>query len=112
MNEKSNAVPAISSLQSSAPEIHRFERLEADLARALVRVSVDEIDAEINRWLKGIMTSLGLDRSTIAEINPVTGLARFTHGWACQPERIIGSATQHGNPVPPAPPFLFRSNAS
>jgi len=92
MNEKSNAVPAISSLQSSAPEIHRFERLEADLARALVRVSVDEIDAEINRWLKRIMTSLGLDRSTIAEIIPVTGLARFTHGWARELDRIIGSA--------------------
>jgi signal transduction histidine kinase len=91
MNEKSNAALVISSLQSSAPENHRFERLIAELARALVRVTVDEMDAEINGWLKRIMTGLGLDRSTIAEINPVTGLARFTHGWAREPDRIIGS---------------------
>jgi len=100
MNEKSNAALATTSLQSLAHEVHSFERLVADLARALVRVTVDEMDAEINRWLKRIMTSLGLDRSTIAEINPVTGLARFTHGWAQEPDRIIGGAIDFNAVLP------------
>ncbi|MBV8054288.1 MAG: GAF domain-containing protein, partial [Deltaproteobacteria bacterium] len=92
MNEKSNAALVTSSLQSSAQEVRRFDRLESELARSLVRITVDEIDAEINGWLKRIMTSLGLDRSAIADIDPMTGLARFTHGWACEPDRILSSA--------------------
>lgn len=92
MNEKSYAAPATISLRSSAQEVHSFDRLVAKLARALVRVTVDEMKAEINGWLKRIATSLGLDRSIIAEIDSTTGLARFTHGWAREPDRIISSA--------------------
>lgn len=84
-------IAVTSALPDSTEYAHRFEMLIAELAQALVRVTVDEMDAEINRWLKRIATSLGLDRSTIAEFNPATGLV-FTHGWARDPDRIISSA--------------------
>jgi signal transduction histidine kinase len=60
------------------------------LAGAFVRVTSDKIDEEINRWLERIVLALGLDRSTVAEINPSDGWAVFSHGWAREPEQIIG----------------------
>lgn len=66
-----------------------FETLIGQLARSLVRATADELDAEINTWLKRILLTLGLDRSTIAEINPATGSARFIYGWAREPDRLI-----------------------
>ena len=92
MNEMRNATAASISLQSSAEEVHRIEALISELARSLVRATVANMDAEINASLKRVVTSLGLDRSTIAEIDPVTGLACFTYGWAREPDRIIGRA--------------------
>jgi signal transduction histidine kinase len=61
----------------------------SQVAGGLIRVTVDEIDAEINRWLKRIGTDLNLDRSIIAQINPQTGFASFTHGWAREPYQLI-----------------------
>jgi signal transduction histidine kinase len=72
--------------------MRRFETLVVRLAGAFVRVTVDKIDIGINRWLKRIVIALGLDRSTIAEINPATGRAVLTHGWAREADRIIGSS--------------------
>ena len=60
------------------------------MAGAFVRVTSDKIDEEINRWLERIVLALGLDRSTVAEINPSDGWAVFSHGWAREPEQIIG----------------------
>jgi signal transduction histidine kinase len=74
---------------SPRAELRHFETLMVELARALVRVTIADIDDEINEWLKRIATSLGLDRSTIAEINPVTGWTSFSHGWARTPYRMI-----------------------
>ena len=78
------------SSRSSPDETRRFEELVVELAGAFVRVTTDKIDEEINRWLERIVLALGLDRSTIAEINPSDGRAVFSHGWAREPERIIG----------------------
>ena len=66
-----------------------FDRLIAKLCRAFVRATVDEIDGEINRWLKRIVLALGLDRATVAELNS-SGWGAFSHGWARDPEEIIG----------------------
>jgi len=85
---------------SSFDELGGFEALVADLAGSFVRVTVEQIDAEINRWLKRIVLALGLDRSTIAEINPVTGWASFTHGWAREANRIIGSSLDANKLLP------------
>jgi hypothetical protein len=49
---------------------------------------VDDIDGEINRWLKGIVLRLGLDCSIVAEID-ASGWGAFTHGWARDRDEII-----------------------
>ena len=84
------AASVSASSQSSVGEALSLETLVIQLAGALVRVTVDYLDAEINLWLKRIGMGLGLDRSTIAEINPLTGVASFTHGWARAPYPLIG----------------------
>jgi signal transduction histidine kinase len=73
-------------------ETRPFEQLVIELAGAFVRVTTDKIDGEINGWLERIVLALGLDRSTIAEINPSDGWAIFSHGWAREPEQIIGGS--------------------
>jgi signal transduction histidine kinase len=76
--------------RGSPGETRHFEKLAIELAGAFVRVTSDKIDEEINRWLERIVLALGLDRSTVAEINPSDGWAAFSHGWAREPEQIIG----------------------
>jgi signal transduction histidine kinase len=78
--------------RTSPDETRPFEQLVIELAGAFVRVTTDKIDGEINRWLERIVLALGLDRSTIAEINPADGWAIFSHGWAREPEHIIGKS--------------------
>ncbi|HVA79779.1 MAG TPA: ATP-binding protein [Candidatus Binataceae bacterium] len=70
------------------------------MAGAFVRVTIDKIDEELNRWLERIVLALGLDRSTIAEINPSNGWATFSHGWAREPERIIGRSLDANTLMP------------
>jgi hypothetical protein len=65
-----------------------FDRLIANLCGAFVRATVDEIDLEINRWLRRIVLALGLDRSALAESNDA-GSGSFSHGWARDPSQII-----------------------
>jgi signal transduction histidine kinase len=65
-----------------------FDRIISQLCGAFVRATIDEIDEEINRWLRRIVTTLALDRATLAEINS-SGWGAFSHGWARDPEQII-----------------------
>jgi signal transduction histidine kinase len=88
-NNNANAIVTTTSLVGSAEEIHFLDAIVSQIAGGLIRVTVDEIDAEINLWLKRIGTDLDLDRSTIAQIGPLTGLASFTHGWTRKPYRLI-----------------------
>jgi signal transduction histidine kinase len=78
--------------RTSPDETRPFEQLVIKLAGAFVRVTTDKIDAEINHWLERIVLALGLDRSTIAEINPADGWAIFSHGWARDPGQIISKS--------------------
>jgi signal transduction histidine kinase len=84
-----NFLVMTTSFNGSSEEDHFIDALVSQVAGSLIRVTVDEIDAEINHWLKRIGTNLDLDRSTIAQINPQTGRASFTHGWAREPFRLI-----------------------
>jgi signal transduction histidine kinase len=86
------AAPRRQSKRSPSPssdETRQFEELVIELAGAFVRVTTDKIDGEINRWLERIVLTLGLDRSTIAEINPSDGWATISHGWAREEHRIF-----------------------
>lgn len=86
--------------RTSPDEARQFEELVVELAGAFVRVTSDKIDEEINRWLERIVLALGLDRSTVAEINPADGWATFSHGWAREPEQIIGRSLDANTLVP------------
>ncbi len=72
-----------------ADETQEFEHLIADISRNFVRATVDDIDSEINRSLQRVCLLLGLDRSTLAQIDPSNGAAAITHGWACDPARVF-----------------------
>src|SRR5271155_714839 len=73
-------------------ERRRLEQLVAELSGAFVRVSIDDIDDEVNLWLKRLVLTLGLDRSTIAAIDPKSGWAGFTHGWAREKAHVLQSS--------------------
>jgi signal transduction histidine kinase len=59
-----------------------FEKLLSDLSAAFIRVSVEEIDREIERWLEQIVVEMDLDRGTVAQLEPTDGEIYVTHQWA------------------------------
>jgi signal transduction histidine kinase len=58
-----------------------FEKLLADLSAAFIRVSAEEVDAEIERWLQRIVLAMNIDRSTVVQLDP-DGSFYTTHQWA------------------------------
>jgi signal transduction histidine kinase len=79
-NQHRRLLRTVGRATASFGEVEQFNELVADLSTAFIRASLPEIDDEINRSLKLIAKSLGLDRSTIAEFK-ADGLATFSHGW-------------------------------
>lgn len=87
-------------LRQPTDESGRFNELVAELSAAFVRVSLPEIDAEINRSLERIALTLGLDRSTIAEFRP-DGFAFFSHGWVSHESyQIVGKSLDANTLLP------------
>jgi signal transduction histidine kinase len=82
--EKAGAVLAISSPAEVTrnSEVVDFEELLGDLSAAFIRVSVEEVDAEIERWLQSIVLAMNIDRSTVVQVDPADGLIYTTHQWA------------------------------
>ena len=74
-----------------------FEKLLADLSTVFVRASVDQIDDEIERWLERIVLAMGVDRSTVVQLDAQDGLLYITHQWA----REGLSALQRSRTLPP-----------
>lgn len=83
-------------------EAEDFEGLLSALSAAFVRVSVDRIDSEIESWLKRIVLAMGIDRSTVVQIDPRDGDIYITHQWAREgvsaPER--GRRVKHDQTYP------------
>ncbi len=82
--ENSGAVVATTSLGAvtRSPELVDFEKLLADLSASFIRASVEEIDAEIERWLQQVVLAMDLDRGTVGQLDPVEGALYVTHQWA------------------------------
>ncbi len=59
-----------------------FEKLLSELSAAFIRVSVEEIDAEIERWLEQVVIAMGVDRSTVVQVDFADGAIYTTHQWA------------------------------
>ncbi|MGH7917129.1 MAG: GAF domain-containing sensor histidine kinase [Candidatus Binataceae bacterium] len=60
------------------------------MSRAFVRAPLDQVDGEVNAWLKRVAEIFDLDRTTVAEIDPDTGRGAFTHGWARKTDQMMG----------------------
>jgi signal transduction histidine kinase len=59
-----------------------FEELLAEMVATFVRITTDQIDAEISRWLERIGLVMGLDRNTVAAYDQSERTMRTTHCWA------------------------------
>ncbi|MEJ8859404.1 ATP-binding protein [Variovorax robiniae] len=87
---------AIASANASASlqELLSFERLLQDLSAAFLSVPAQEIDDAIDRGLARIVSTLGIDRSTLNRVFPLTGWVEVTHSFAVEgvepvPKRTI-----------------------
>jgi signal transduction histidine kinase len=82
--EKTTSAPVIS---ASSVEVSRnsegadFEKLLGDLSAAFIRVPVEEIDREIERWLQQIVIAMGVDRGNVVQVDPADGALYTTHQW-------------------------------
>jgi signal transduction histidine kinase len=59
-----------------------FEELLGDLSSSFVRTSIEEIDAEVERWLEKIALAIGADRSSVFQMDPEGGGVCVTHQWS------------------------------
>lgn len=78
----------------SPPEALQFERLLLELSAAFNGLPVQEIDHAIDLGLARIVSTLGIDRSTLNRVFPLTGRAEVTHSFAVDgvapvPKRLI-----------------------
>lgn len=64
------------------PEVADFEKLLGDLSASFIRVSPEEIDREIERWLQQLVLALNVDRSTVLQVDRADGALYTTHQWA------------------------------
>jgi hypothetical protein len=53
---------------NSRPVSESFETLVDELSAAMARVPANEIDAEVEKWLRAIVLALGVDRGTVWEL--------------------------------------------
>ncbi len=67
---------------SARQQIERFESLVDELSGAMARVSVDELDKEIEECLRKIVLALDVDRGTVWELEANHGGFVGTHWWA------------------------------
>jgi signal transduction histidine kinase len=79
---RSNLISAKGSKRRAVSEGRRFEELVGELSAAFVRAPEDQIGHEIERWHKQIIDALGLDRSSIARIDPQSKTFYLAHQWA------------------------------
>lgn len=80
-NGRSVGATASAAEVTRSPEGADFENLLGDLSAAFVRVSVEEIDDEIERWLQRIVLAMDVDRGNVVQVDPVDGVYYTTHQW-------------------------------
>jgi transcriptional regulator with GAF, ATPase, and Fis domain len=75
-----------------------FRDLVLDLLERFSDVASGHVDEGVDHALKELVKDLAIDRSSLLEINPVTGTGRLTHSWA---RPSIAAATQRNDLVFP-----------
>ncbi|MGA7869826.1 MAG: ATP-binding protein [Candidatus Binatus sp.] len=56
-----------------------FENLLGDLSATFIRIPVEEIDDEIERWLRLIVLAMQVDRGIVTQLDPADGALYITH---------------------------------
>lgn len=79
-----NDVVASAPSQAPLEELLRFERLLTDLSAAFISLPAQDIDGAINQGLARMVSTLGIDRSTLNRLCPITGRAEATHSYAIE----------------------------
>jgi signal transduction histidine kinase len=59
-----------------------FEELLGDLSSSFVRISIEEIDSEVERWLEKIALAMDADRSSVLQMDPDGRGVCVTHQWS------------------------------
>lgn len=83
-----------------------FEKFLADLSTSFIRVPVEEIDDEIERWIERIVLAMAVDRGNVAQVDPADGAVYTTHQWGR--EGVI--AEQRGRRVEASARFPWLTN--
>jgi signal transduction histidine kinase len=97
-NGRSVVATASSAEITRNSEFVDFEKLLADLSAAFIRVSAEEVDAEVERWLRLIVLAMNIDRSTVVQVDHADGVLRPTHQWARESVNITDYKVRR-NPV-------------
>lgn len=80
-------------MYTNAEEKLRFETMISELCSAFVNVPADEVDAEIDRWLAFVVTTLGIDRGTLFQISEDNSTGILTHTWAARKSLSLDRST-------------------
>jgi signal transduction histidine kinase len=67
-----------------AQDALKFETLLSEMSAAFVRADANQIDAEIEHWLRRIVLGLRIDRSTVAQFSAEERAFYITHQWSRQ----------------------------
>ncbi len=67
---------------ASMGDLLRFERLVSELSANFINLPAKDIDHAIENSLARIVATLGIDRSTLSRMHPVTGTIKATHSYA------------------------------
>jgi signal transduction histidine kinase len=81
-------------------EAAAFEDLLAEMSRAFIRATADQIDSEIDRWLEKIGIALELDRTNAGEFNTDEEVFYNTYHWHREGVRLIPSRLKVNQALP------------
>jgi PAS domain S-box-containing protein len=77
----------------------RFETLLSDLSVTFAAGSVSDVDQQIETGLRRIVDDLGIDRATVASLDPILDDVRVTHSWTREGVAPLREVSR-GNPTP------------
>jgi len=69
---------------ASVHDLLRFERLLSDLSATFIALPSQDIDAAIQDSLARVVFALGIDRSTLNRVFPLSGRVEVTHSFAVE----------------------------
>jgi len=75
-------VDSLNATQSHLKERLVFEECLARLSATFISLPSDQIDQEIEKGLETIVTTLGSDRASLAQLDAAHGELRITHSWS------------------------------